>query len=227
MKLQEFKNTTLLDSSVSFAIENGLWLNATQVAKQHGKRMDNYWRDDIKYIKTVAKLSSLNMSDLKSTVVGKGKEQGTYIHPDLVIGFARWISDEFAYACDKYIKDQLIASYELAAEKDRKEIQRLKSQKKLVNIYNDKWTSARGLVQHTNTKYKEHEIKDFMYSMNLIKPEHKVTRYWRATKKGINSGLVSFDDMETPLYEMEKVIQYMDDFHNLLNDMKPIEGEED
>jgi hypothetical protein len=117
MELQKFTNTTLLDTNVSFAISKGLWLNATDVAKKYGKRMDNYWRNEKEYAEKIAKLSSLNMSDLKYTVVGKGKPQGTYIHPDLVISFARYCNEYFAIACDKFIKEQIVKEKEIELQK--------------------------------------------------------------------------------------------------------------
>jgi hypothetical protein len=222
-ELMNFKQATLLDSDVSFAIENGLWLNATQVAKTYGKRMDNYFRDDAEYIEELTRLSSLKMSDLKRIVIGKGKMQGTYLHPKLVMSFARWCNPRFAIACDEFITQSLI-SEQLAITKEKdKEIERLKAEKKLCNIYDGKWSTARGLVQHTSTSYSETEIKDFMYSMGLIEPVHKVTRFWKTTEKGLKSGLVKSDSLNTPIYEMEKTIEYMNSFKNMLENMKPIE----
>lgn len=98
IQLKEFQQADILGKDVSFAIENGLWLNASQVAKKNKKDIQGFFRleDTREYMK---ELSLALTTDLKKVVVGKGKPQGTYIHPDLVIHFARWISPKFAIAC--------------------------------------------------------------------------------------------------------------------------------
>jgi hypothetical protein len=165
------------------------------------------------------------MSELKNAV--QGKYGGTYIHPKLVMSFARWCNPRFAVVCDEFITQSLISEQLAIMNSKNKEIERLKAEKKLCNVYDNKWSSARGLVQHTTTDYSETEIKDFMYSMGLISPIHKVTRFWRVTDKGLKSGLVKSDVLKTPIYDMEKTIEYMDNFKNMLENMKPIEIDEE
>lgn len=120
MKLREFQEDSLdgANLNVQFALDNGVWLNATYVSKQYGKRLDEYWdnHDTKSYVKKLAELSSLDSNDLKQVVVGKGEKQGTYIHPDLVVHFARWVNPEFAYACDKLVSNQHQVNKELFDE---------------------------------------------------------------------------------------------------------------
>ena len=82
------------------------WINATATAKELGKdRLDNFLTSAayLEYAAVVADAYSLDLRELKKTVVGKGKPQGTYLHPDLAVMFARWISPAFAYWCDKQV----------------------------------------------------------------------------------------------------------------------------
>jgi hypothetical protein len=59
--------------------------------------------------------------------------------------------------------------------------------------------------------------------MGMVQPEHKVTRFWKPTKKGFDSGMVKADKMGTPIYDMDKIIPYMDSMKSLLENMKPID----
>lgn len=84
------------------------WINATATAKELGKdRLDNFLASTsfTEYAQVVAKANSLNFSDLQSAKRG-GKNTigaGTFLHPELAVVFARWISPEFAYWCDKQV----------------------------------------------------------------------------------------------------------------------------
>ena len=90
------------------------FINATAIAKQFGKKIENYLRTD----KTKAYIAALqkylfpteNSVTLKSVTeqnqlvtVKKGgvpAEQGTWLHPKLTIHFARWLSADFSVWCD-------------------------------------------------------------------------------------------------------------------------------
>ncbi len=107
------------------------WLNATATAQAFGKaNLDNFLRSStyVEYAEVVATASSVDSTELKKTVTGKGKEQGTFLHPELVVLFARWISPAFAYWCDKQVA-QLIqkaqAAPALAEQARTKRLQRL------------------------------------------------------------------------------------------------------
>lgn len=82
------------------------WLNATASAAALGKSgLENFLRSTTytEYADVVAAASSVKITDLKKTVTGKGKEQGTFLHPEMAVVFARWISPAFAYWCDKQV----------------------------------------------------------------------------------------------------------------------------
>ena len=80
-----------IDESVQYALENGLWLNATDVAKRHNKRLDKYFRspNTIEYIRELCRFNSIDITELK--ISKEGRYGGTYIHESLVIHFLLWI----------------------------------------------------------------------------------------------------------------------------------------
>ena len=104
--LKEFKGLEIVFDS------NG-WINATNTCKKHNKQLDNFIRSKffIEYCNSVEKLRYVKITELKKVVLGKGKEQGTYLHPYLLILFARYISSDFAVFCDilneNQFKDQI------------------------------------------------------------------------------------------------------------------------
>jgi hypothetical protein len=93
------------DFSVSFNDEG--WINATEIAAQYGKRLDNWVSspDTIEYIATLRvvigeQLNSLESRELKLTKRKQGAGGGTWLHPKLAVAFARWIDPRFAVWCD-------------------------------------------------------------------------------------------------------------------------------
>ena len=87
------------------------WINATAAASKYGKRVKDWLRQDA----TKEYLAELQeeLSDEKGenspllVKVVRGRNGGTWLHPELAVEFARWLSVKFARACDRHIK-QLI-----------------------------------------------------------------------------------------------------------------------
>lgn len=82
------------------------WLNATVAAKAFKKDLSNFLRSP-ETIEYVQELNSVNATELIETK--QGRNGGTWIHPDLVVLFARWCNVKFAVWCDQFIKSQLQA----------------------------------------------------------------------------------------------------------------------
>lgn len=80
------------------------WINATIAADAFGKDLSNWVRspETIEYIQ---ELKSVESTDF--IITKKGRNGGTWIHPDLTVLFARWCSVKFAVWCDQYIKASL------------------------------------------------------------------------------------------------------------------------
>ncbi|MFL1549769.1 KilA-N domain-containing protein [Pseudomonas sp. D47] len=80
------------------------WINATEIAKHHGKRLD-VW---LKTAETQAYLDSLgrhlnttNRCELIQTE--RGRKGGTWLHPKMAVVFARWLDVDFGVWCDLHI----------------------------------------------------------------------------------------------------------------------------
>lgn len=100
------------------------WFNATEIVEYHGKRLDVFFKmkRTQKYIQTIAKQKILNPtnrwelktpfnpSDYPELIQTKrGRHNGgTWLHPDLMVCFARFISLEFEIWADQTIKALLI-----------------------------------------------------------------------------------------------------------------------
>ena len=124
-------NTLTLDyNGLALHASREAWFNATEIAEYHGKRLDNFFslKRTQQYIQAVAKQKGLipcNPSDLNPPKTGelnpfdpaaypdlirarRGRYGGTWLHPDLMVCFARFISLEFEIWCDQTIKALLI-----------------------------------------------------------------------------------------------------------------------
>jgi hypothetical protein len=80
------------------------WLNATASAQALGKTdLDNFLRSKsyAEYAEVVAQANSVKSTELKQARQGNGG--GTFLHPEMAVVFARWISPAFAYWCDKQV----------------------------------------------------------------------------------------------------------------------------
>lgn len=93
------------------------WINATEAAARFGRR-PQHWLDTDQasaYIEeTLAELAEERPLEFKSrdsgflVVVRKGRYGGTWIHPELAVEFARWLSPKFARWCDRQIRNILL-----------------------------------------------------------------------------------------------------------------------
>lgn len=89
------------------------WINATEVANFHGKRID-HWLSNVETQEYIQKLNTIisgnsntrNNGDLQPVDLIKtkrGNNGGTWLHPKLAIIFARWLSVDFAIWCDQQV----------------------------------------------------------------------------------------------------------------------------
>ena len=87
-------------------------VNATQMAKPFGKQ-PIFWLNNQSTKEFLAQLSELrNLSSADLVRVTKGgndkKLQGTWMHEDVALEFARWLSPAFAIWCNDRIKELLL-----------------------------------------------------------------------------------------------------------------------
>ena len=131
MKSNEMAIYEYNGNPISFdKIEKGYMINATQMAKPFGKNVRQWFDNHAthEYIEAVAAdkgiepmgkfRTSLNASDLAKRYpmlvkVSKGGMpgqvvQGTWMHEDVALEFARWLSPKFAIWCNNRIKELLL-----------------------------------------------------------------------------------------------------------------------
>lgn len=98
-------------SEISFMSGENVMVNATEMAKPFGKTTKDWLRTNasIEFINSLSAVRQICPSQL--VVVRKGNsnefEQGTWMHEDVALEFARWLSPAFAIWCNDRIKELL------------------------------------------------------------------------------------------------------------------------
>ena len=98
-------------SKISFAYGENVMVNATEMAKPFGKTTKDWLRTNAssEFINSLSAVRQICPSQL--VVVRKGNsnefEQGTWMHEDVALEFARWLSPAFAIWCNDRIKELL------------------------------------------------------------------------------------------------------------------------
>lgn len=95
---------------VTFHLGNGdLMANATEMAKPFGKLAKDWLsnKSTREFISTLSTVRTIPLTDLVTIKQGGNGEQGTWMHEDVALEFARWLSPEFAIWCNDRIKELL------------------------------------------------------------------------------------------------------------------------
>jgi len=108
------KNTVsiYLGNAITFQKGDHVMVNATEMAKPFGKQI-GHWLENASTKAFAESLARHRNSDLASLLIIKrgGSEQGTWMHEDLAIEFARWLSPEFGIWCNDKIKEIVQQGY--------------------------------------------------------------------------------------------------------------------
>lgn len=91
---------------ITFQIGGTLMVNATQMAKPFGKRPAK-WLELPSTKEFLMTLQTIRKSDSFIRTV-EGKKGGTWMHEDVALEFARWLSPAFAIWCNDRIKELLM-----------------------------------------------------------------------------------------------------------------------
>lgn len=94
---------------ITFYKGDNVMVNATEMAKPFGKLVGDWLR-----LKTTTEFTDALSADMQipisaliQVVKGGNNEQGTWMHEDIALEFARWLSPTFAIWCNKRIKELL------------------------------------------------------------------------------------------------------------------------
>lgn len=95
-------------SQISFSLGENVMANATEMAKPFGKQPIDWLKTNQSkdYIETFSKLKFISLADLVQVTKG-GNNPGTWMHEDVALEFARWLSPAFAIWCNDRIKELL------------------------------------------------------------------------------------------------------------------------
>lgn len=99
------------DAPISFRKETGsLFVNATEMAKGFGKTTKDWLRtkQSEEFISSLSTVRQISPTGLVQIIQGGNPElQGTWMHEDVALEFARWLSPTFAIWCNDRIKELL------------------------------------------------------------------------------------------------------------------------
>lgn len=93
-------------NKISFLLGDGVMVNATQMAKPFNKTTKDWLRTNQTqdFINSLSAIRHIRPLELVRVNNG-GKNPGTWMHEDVALEFARWLSPEFAIWCNDRIKE--------------------------------------------------------------------------------------------------------------------------
>lgn len=95
-------------SPVTFSNNDGsVMVNATEMARSFGKKPGK-WLELSSTKSFISVLSNVRNSD-NWVMTGRGNNGGTWMHEDVALEFARWLSPKFAIWCNDRIKELLVS----------------------------------------------------------------------------------------------------------------------
>lgn len=92
--------------AISFAQGENVMINATQMAKPFGKNPKDFLKTQQtkEIVDEVSKRKKILLADIVKVVHG-GNTRGTWMHEDLALIFAQWLSPQFYLWCNDRIKE--------------------------------------------------------------------------------------------------------------------------
>lgn len=94
-------------NGVTFRKGDSVMVNATEMAKPFGKLAKDWLsnKSTNEFIHTLSAVRGIVLTDLVVVKQGGNGEQGTWMHEDVALEFARWLSPAFAIWCNDRIKE--------------------------------------------------------------------------------------------------------------------------
>lgn len=108
-------------SSITFSKGKNVMVNATQMAKKFGKRTADWLENSYtkEFISALSEAGKGVSADLVRVIKGGDPSlQGTWMHEDVALEFARWLSPKFAIWCNDRIKELLTTGVATATNDD-------------------------------------------------------------------------------------------------------------
>lgn len=98
------------NANVTFASKGGIvMVNATQMAKPFGKSCNDWLKYDHakRMINAISTSTKIDVADLVKITNGGNSGNGTWMHEDVALVFAQWLSPDFYIWCNNRIKELL------------------------------------------------------------------------------------------------------------------------
>lgn len=94
------------NNPITFQLGEATMVNATEMAKPFGKLVKDWLKNNQtkEFINTLSTVRRIFLTDLVKVKQG-GTAQGTWLHEDVALEFARWLSPAFAIWCNDRIKE--------------------------------------------------------------------------------------------------------------------------
>lgn len=84
------------------------YINATEMCKTAGKRLNDYTRNSgtTEFIEELSSVAGIPATELVQTIQGGPPQlQGTWVHPDVAVNLGQWLSPKFAVWVSKWINE--------------------------------------------------------------------------------------------------------------------------
>ena len=129
-------------------------VNATQMAKPFGKRA-SHWLNNQQTKEFINALSGVrNLTPSELVQVTNGDNGGTWMHEDVALEFARWLSPAFAIWCNDRIKELIATGVTTVSSDDETITNAMLILQKRLDASKQQLQIAQGTIEH-----QEKEIK--------------------------------------------------------------------
>lgn len=108
-------------SSVSFSNGKNVMVNSTEMAKVFGKYPKDFLtnKQTKEFLSSLSAVRGIPLTELVKVVQGGDPQmQGTWMHEDVALEFARWLSPAFAIWCNDRIKELLTQGVATVSDDD-------------------------------------------------------------------------------------------------------------
>lgn len=171
-------------NNITFLTGNGIKVNATQMAKPFGKhKRPGSWlqtqsaKDFMDALSDAKNIASADLIDVRKGNSANGSKQGTFMHEDLAIEYARWISPKFAIWTNDKIKELLTtgsvtlhhnSKYSILQIADNVSMKVLPSDKHVFLITTKELARAVGVTEGSIRSTKHRYQSNFKEDVHLI-----------------------------------------------------------
>jgi hypothetical protein len=90
------------------------YINATQLCQAAGKRWNDYVRlgSTLEFLEELSSITGIPAIELVQSRAGNSAGGGgTWVHPDVAVNLAQWLSARFAVMVSKWVRDIMTKGY--------------------------------------------------------------------------------------------------------------------